>query len=211
MKQPMFVSKQSLVTILFKFVIAPIFFMLIIYFIFSSLSTSVLVIVLAFVITIVITLIAIGFNVSKVVIDETSIKSISVFREVSTEINEIISMAVVNSTFNTGLNYQIKTKDRTITFDIPSNWKEFEEYIINKAELELENTAAVIVLGDYPKVRRWKKRGMEYISTGIKDSFMGFSYLGGRVSKSKFVFALTIFLIVLVIFIFTFLRQKGLI
>ena len=207
----MFVSKQSLITIFLKFIIAPISFMFVIYIMLSFLSASMGVMVLALVIIIIMTLIAIGFNVSKVVIDETSIKSISIFREVSFNICDIISMAVVDTTLNTGLNYQIKTKDRNITFDIPSNWKEFEEYIVNKADLELENIAAVAVLGNYPKVRRWKKRGMEYVNTGIRDSFMGFSYLGGRGSKGKFIFSLTIFLIVLAIFVITFLRQKNLI
>jgi len=167
--------------------------------------------VLALVIIIILTLIAIGFNVSKVVIDETNIKSISIFREVSIDISDIISMAIVKTFSNTGLNYKIKTKDKTITFDIPTNWKEFEEYIVNKADLELENTSPMPVFSGHPKVRRWKKRGMEYINTGIKDSFMGFSYLGGRGSKGKFLFTLTIFLIVLAIFVITFLRQKNLI
>jgi len=207
----MFVSKQSLITIFLKFVLAPISFLFVIYIMLSFLSASVGVMVLALVIIIILTLIAIGFNVSKVVIDETNIKSISIFREVSIDISDIISMAIVKTFSNTGLNYKIKTKDKTITFDIPTNWKEFEEYIVNKADLELENTSPMPVFSGHPKVRRWKKRGMEYINTGIKDSFMGFSYLGGRGSKGKFLFTLTIFLIVLAIFVITFLRQKNLI
>ncbi len=128
-------------------------------------------------------------------VNDSGIVSKSKLKSSRVDWQDIFSMATIYS-LSGNLTYQIKSKNSTLSLPIFKNWQAFEQYVVDKARLEIEGVNnAVLFTINSPGIKRWKKRGEEYTNTSVTDWIFGMGYVNDRTWKLKSISGIILFIV----------------